>query len=200
MRPLPPDFPQFKLGPSFGQWWRIHSAENGPWWFASDSPERPAGGAGRFDLPKPHGSCYLGNYLDGVAAEVIRESDVPPKEAQEAANKRCLSVMPLDRWYALPIADFTSAAVEWFGAPTQISELDRADARPWAAAAHAAGFGGILYRLGEDPKKRLGLALFGRAGENVPPFQPPPALLPVGLQHELTDLFDGEHRGDPVLK
>jgi hypothetical protein len=131
---------------------------------------------------------------------VLRETGVTPKEAQETASKRRLSAMPLDRWYALPIADFTSAAVEWFGAPTQISELDRADARPWAAAAHAAGFGGILYRLREDPRRRLGLALFGSDGENAPEFQPPPSALPVRLQHELTDLFDGEHRGDPILK
>jgi hypothetical protein len=100
----------------------------------------------------------------------------------------------------VPITDFTSAAVEWFGAPTDVACLDRVRARPWAWAAHAAGFGGILYRLREDPKRRLGLALFGDAGENPPSFQPDGVSLPVGLQHELTDLFDGEYRGDPLLR
>jgi hypothetical protein len=58
----------------------------------------------------------------------------------------------------------------------------------------------VLYRLGEDPKRRLGLALFGRAGEHMPPSQPSAAPLPVGLQRELTELFVGEHRGDPLLR
>lgn len=199
--PLPPEFPRFKLRPSFGQWWRIHSAEHGPWWFSSaDDPIRPEQQINRFDLLAPYGSCYVGNYLDAAAAESMRTPGATPKQAQEAAARRRLSAMPLDRWYDVPIADFTSAAVEWFGAPTDVACLDRVRARPWSWAAHAAGFGGILYRLREDPKRRLGLALFCNAGEDPPSFQPDGVSLPVGLQHELTDLFDGEYRGDPLLR
>jgi RES domain-containing protein len=195
-------FPQFTLGRSFGQWWRIHGAANGPWWFSSaDAPGRDPATAGRFDLALPNGTLYLGNYLDASAAEALREPGVSAKAAQEAANSRRLSAMPLEAFHGKVIADFTSAVVDRFGAPVDIAMLERAQARPWAAAAHEAGFAGVLYRLKEDPKRRLGLALFGEAGAlPEPDRQAFPQPLPVGLRNELLDLFDGEYRGDPLPK
>jgi len=198
---LPAGFPQLKLGPGFGQWWRIHGQANGPWWFSSsDDPPRPAGQIGRFDLPKPDGTCYVAAYLDAAAAESLRQPGVSDAEAQAAANTRRLSQMSLDRWHGQSIADFSSSAAKHFGAPDDIAALDRKDARAWALAAQRAGFRGILYRLREDPSSRLGLALFGPAGEHGPPGQPDPQPLPVGLRRELWDLFDGDYRGDPLLK
>jgi hypothetical protein len=199
---LDPGFPHFILGPSFGQWWKVHSADYGPWWFASsDVAGRDPTTVGRFDLPLPQGTLYVGNYLDASASEALRTTGVEAREAQEAANKRRLSAMPLDQFHGKKIADFTSAAVDRFGAPLDIAALSRSDARPWASMAHRSGFAGILYRLREDPKRRLGLALFAESGTSPEPAnQPFPQPLPVGLRHELLDLFDGEYRGDPVLK
>ena len=184
---------------SFGQWWRVHSAGRGAWWFSSsDDPARPEVQIGRFDLRLPFGTCYLGAYLAGAASESLRESGVDAPAAQRAANARCLSQMPLDRWYGERIADFTAPEIDSQGAPTDIAALARSDARPWAEAAHDAGFSGILYRLREDPAHRLGLALFHHAGEHAPPNLVAPVGLVVGLRHELQDLFEGEFRGDPL--
>ena len=177
----------------------MHSAAHGAWWFSScDHPARAEPQIGRFDLPTPFGTCYLGAYLAGSASESLREADVDAAAAQLAANARHLSQMPLDRWYGKPIADFTSREAERHGAPADIAALPRSEARPWARAACAVGFAGVLYRLREDPARRFGLALFGDAGEHPPPGTVAAVPLPVGLRHELEDLFEGEYRGDPL--
>jgi hypothetical protein len=108
--------------------------------------------------------------------------------------------MPLDRWFGERIADFTSDAVKLFGLPADIASVDRGEARPFAVAALGAGFKGILYRLREDPQRRLGLALFWEGGEHPAIDQSPAVPIPVGLRNELRDLFDGEYRGDPLPK
>jgi hypothetical protein len=198
--PLDPDFPCVSLAPSSGHWWRVHGAEYGPWWFASsDRAGRAANEIGRFDLPQPWGTCYVGSYLAAVTAEAMRVSGVDAKAAQEAASRRRLSQMPLDHWHGKKIADFTAVAVEQFGAPADIGALDRSEARPWAMAALNGGFHGMLFSLHEDPERREGLALLGCAGLGHPPDnQPPPVRLPVGLGHEVQELFDGEFRGDAL--
>lgn len=75
---------------------RIHRYRRSPWWFASD-------GAGRFDLPVPHGTCYLA--VDPVAAllEVARGLTILSQDF--LARRRLASA-------ALPeetnLADFTA--------------------------------------------------------------------------------------------
>ena len=199
--PLLPEFPTVVPDATWGQWWRIHNALKGPWWFSSsDTPIRDEHEIGRFDLPTPYGTCHLAEDLVAGSAESLREQGVTPAQAQVAANEKSLSQMSLDRWYGTPIADFTTSTVSQYGAPTRISALDRADARPWALAAQRGGFQGILYRLREDPKHRRGLALFYKACEHEPPIQPYPQPIVVGMRNDLLDLFDGEYRGDPILK
>jgi hypothetical protein len=56
---LPPDFPHVTVDASWYQWWRVHGAGNGAWFFASDDAARDPKSVGRFDLPAPHGTCYL---------------------------------------------------------------------------------------------------------------------------------------------
>ena len=89
--------------------------------------------------------------------------DLTPVEVQAAAAQRHMSAMALEQWCGRPIADFTSARLTELGVPL-LREISRAEARPWAEAAHAAGFDGILYALRRDPEHRPGLALFGKAG------------------------------------
>jgi RES domain len=186
---------------SCGQWWRIHDAANGAWWFASsDSPARAEHDIGRFDLPAPDGTCYLAEDLAAGGAESLREVGVTAAQAQRAANERNLSQMPLDRWYGKRIADFTAPTIRRHGLPVDIAALDRSVARPWALAARRGGFYGILYRLREDPERRRGLALFHDAGEYAPVDQPFPQPIVVGIRHDLVALFDGEYRGDPLFK
>lgn len=171
-----------------------HSAEK------TKTVSRDAVNVGRFDLAAPHGTLYVGDHLGGVAPEAVREPDVTAAESQRAYNDRRLSAMPLDRFYGTRIADFTSGAVRYFSVPVGVASLTRAEARPWARAAHAGGFGGILYRLRDDPERRLGLALFGDAGPaDAPDTQPFPQPLPVGLRQEVLRLFEGGYRGDPLV-
>jgi hypothetical protein len=202
-------FPTVLIDSSWGRWWRIHSNQYGPWFFAScDAAARAAPSIGRFDLPLPEGTCYLGEDLGATLPESMREPNITAADSQMAANARHLSSMPLDRWYGRPIADFTSPGAASHGAPADVAAITRAQGREGALAARAAGFHGILYRLGQDPglldpstgavERRRGLALFGNAGDNPPAAQPPPSGLPAGLRNEVLALFNGEYRGDPL--
>jgi hypothetical protein len=195
------DFPSRVIDASWGQWWRIHREELGPWWFeSSDRPGRTPADIGRFDLPLPNGTCYLGSDIGGVSPEVLRERDVSATNAQAAASKRRLSQMPLDWCFGKRVADFTADGLAALGAPADVGALSRADARPWTAAARSSGYSGILFRLHADPQRRRGLALFGPAGErDLLPDQPPGTPLTVGQQHELQDLFGAAWSGDDPL-
>src|SRR5579864_5120333 len=71
---LPPTFPSVVPDLCWGHWWRIHDERYGPWWFASfDDPPHGDDEIGRFDLPRPDGTCYLSENLAGAAAENLRE-------------------------------------------------------------------------------------------------------------------------------
>ncbi|HEY1566942.1 MAG TPA: RES family NAD+ phosphorylase [Solirubrobacteraceae bacterium] len=193
------EFPLTIVSAGWGRWWRVHSKDYGPWFYASDDSERDPESIGRFDLPKPHGTLYVGEYIPGTAPEAVREADVAAAESQAAYNARRLSALPLDAYHGLAVADFTSSSVARFGAPADIAALPRSEARPWARAAHEGQFHGILYRLREDPKRRRGLALFGDGGPADPPRgQQDPWELPTGLRNEMHTLFEGEYRGDPI--
>lgn len=117
---------------------------------------------------------------------------------QLAANDRHLSQMPLDRWYGKPIADFTSREAERHGARPTSPHCPEARQDPGRRRPGDVSFAGVLYRLREDPARRVGLALFGDVGEHPPPGVVATVPLPVGLRHELEDLFEGEYRGDPL--
>jgi hypothetical protein len=137
------DFPSINVDVLLGDWWRIHSDGYGPWRFSScDLPIREEVDIGRFDLLHPHGTCYLGAYPLGAAAEIFREAGVEAPAAQRAADARRLSQMSLKRWSGERFADFTSRQTVLQGAPEDIAGLTRAEARPWAQAAHEAGFKG----------------------------------------------------------
>ena len=77
--------------------------------------------------------------------------------------------------------------------------LDRDQARARAEPARRGGFAGLLWRLRDDPQRRLGMALFGPVGApaRVPPHQPAQQPQPVGPRHELTDLFNGSTEARP---
>lgn len=198
-RILPVAFPHIVLDSKCGQWFRVHQDGLSAWFFASDDPARRVlSSIGRFDLPLPHGTCYLSDQPVTGLAEHVRADGVTPAESQAAINKRCLSQMPLDRWFGHKIADMTSPfMLDGLSCVVDVTAISRAEARLWAVAAHRAGFGGILYRLREDPERRRGLALFAEAGEaefaNAVAAQP----VVVGARRELHDLLG--YRGDDPL-
>jgi hypothetical protein len=191
---LPYGFPSSIPDPSWGHWWRIHWKEHTPWFFASDDGERPEPNVGRFDLPLALGTCYVTvEPLSGMA-EHLRTPDVSAPEAQISANQRALSAMPLNPWFGKRLADFASPDVVESGGPADVALLSRTEGRRWALAAQATGYSGIRYRLGQDPCRRLGLALFCAHGHSDLPFHSTVAL-PVRPRNELLALF-GTYRGD----
>jgi hypothetical protein len=191
---LPDDFPSSTPEHSWGHWWRIHWKEHDPWFFASDDGERSEPNVGRFDLPPPLGTCYVTEQPLPGMAEHLRTPDVPVRDAQISADQRALSAVPLNAWFGKPLADFASPDVAVRGGPADVALLTRAEGRGWALAAQHAGYAGIRYRLGQDPCRRLGLALFCAHGRSDLPFHSTVAL-PVRPRNELLALF-GTYRGD----
>jgi hypothetical protein len=187
-------FPSLIPDESCGHWWRIHWDDLGPWFFASDDGSRAESKVGRFDLPLPLGTCYVTEQPLPGLAEHLRTPDVSAREAQESANLRAMTAMPLNPWFGKPLADFASPSVSEHGGPPDVALLSRAEGRRWALAAREAGYYGIRYRLGQDPCRRIGLALFCKYGERDLPFHSTVAL-PVRPRNELLALF-GTYRGD----
>jgi hypothetical protein len=135
--------------------WRIHRRAASPWWFNSSCKQR-------FDLPPPHGTCYLAEWPLGSFVEVFRE---PRVVARADIDARALSRVRLPR--SVSVADATSRRARRFGITLEIGVSDDYElTQAWARALFKEGFGGIRYRLRHDPAGSLvGIALFGNAGE-----------------------------------
>ena len=191
---LPNEFPSVIPDESWGHRWRIHWEDRGPWFFASDDGSRDESKVGRFDLPLPLGTCYVTEQPLTGMAEHLRTPDVSAREAQLGANKRAMTAMPLNPWFGKPLADFASPSVAKYGGPADVALLSRADGRRWALAVREAGYYGIRYRLGQDPCRHIGLALFCRQGERDLSFHSTVPLT-VRPRNELLALF-GTYRGD----
>lgn len=155
-----------------GPWYRAHSdrhlsePDRGCWWFASYTP--PATGSGRFDLASPNGTCYLADdveaavrerlgskwgtrrYLTPVALRGTVVSEVTP-------GVSVASVADTDNKNAVGFVTRELAS----GAPYNLTQRH-------AAAFHAAGFAGLLYRPRFTPGAVRALAVFGQEGPPNP--------------------------------
>ncbi len=135
---------------------RIHRADRESGFYSSD-------GSGRFDLPSPHGTCYLSEEPLASFAEVFREAAVV---AEALLNAKVLSLVQLRDQVRL--ADVTTPFSRHFGVTGEIhASTAYGTTQAWAAALHRAGFNGIRYLARHDPCQSLpGIALFGLAGEH----------------------------------
>jgi hypothetical protein len=135
--------------------WRIHLRENGPGWFCSDLECR-------FDLPAPKGTCYLAEDPLGSFVEVFTDVTLV---AEGDVEQRRLSNLHVPK--TVRLADCTDAASRKFGSTGEIhTTIDYDLTQRWARAFVAAGFDGIRYFVRHDPaQRRVGIALFGAAGE-----------------------------------
>jgi RES domain len=133
---------------------RVTSSSLGPWWFSSDAH-------GRFDLPKPRGTCYLADDEVGALLEVLG-----PVVIVSPAWARRLSLWHLGLPDQCSAADTTVRAARGFGVTAELASITPYDLpQRWAAAFAASGHQGVRYRVRHDPGGTRALALFGVAGE-----------------------------------
>lgn len=132
---------------------------HGPWWFATRSDDPAA--AGRFDLQRPRGTCYLAD--DPVAAVVEKLTD--PDDLDRLVSRAELERVVvwsgrLDR--PPTVADTTARSSR---VPKELGTIVPFDLPwTWADALDAAARNGVLSWLRLDPTGSRGLAVFGPAG------------------------------------
>lgn len=150
------DFPS-RLLAAGARLFRIVRKGRGPWWFGSAMD-------GRFDLPEPHGTCYLA--ADPLAAllEIIGPERTGGLISPEFLSERRLRELQVPE--DIKAADVTSRRASQFGITAEIGTIvpyDRTQA--WARCFQEADFQGIVYWLRHDPARSEGIALFGLHGE-----------------------------------
>lgn len=142
--------------------WQLRDAGTGerrtPWFFSS----LPSAAAGRFDLPRPSGTCYFSDRRSGAWLEVFRGCGLVDRT--DVARRRLLTVVPIDEPPRL--ADLRSARAHRFGVTTDLlGGDDYAPTQRWAAALRDAGFAGVSSTVRHDPTLvARTVAVFGRSG------------------------------------
>lgn len=156
-QPTTPDdlaeFPAHTL-PAGTPLYRIHRAARSPWWYSSD-------GTGRFDLPAPHGTCYLAEEPLATLLEVARGLTLLSEEF--LSTRRLLTATLAAE---LRLADLTTPGAYRFGVTGEVATTtDYTGPQAWAAALYRAGFEGLRYHVRHDPRAELyGVARFRPAG------------------------------------
>lgn len=162
-------FPRWRLRPN-RRLYRAHTTGHSPWWFSS-------GPGGRFNLPEPHGTCYLA--FDAQTAlrerfghELVRQGIVTAETADRTAVSSL--AVPDGRY----LADTCARSASDFGMTREIGTLHTyALTCEWALALHVEMHRGIRYqtRFTTAPKANA-VALFESAGEHGWPTDPSPAV------------------------
>ncbi|WP_182349058.1 RES family NAD+ phosphorylase [Tomitella gaofuii] len=138
--------------------WRGHRRDRGPWWFSS--------AGGRFDLPTPHGTCYLGYDEQTAVRETIGNTLAAGQIiTAEFAAGRVVSALQLPS--PITAADTCHHDAVQYGLTRELCTTTPYDIpQQWAAAFFEAGHGGIQYQTrfttGTEPNA---VAVFGEAGE-----------------------------------
>lgn len=144
--------------------YRSTSAKNSPWWFGSD-------GSQRFDLEKPHGTCYLGTSIETAIRErgrerLLRTGILSPAFVAD------MNVYELRLPSAVRAANTSDRVAVRFGANRELGTVeDYAVSCGWAQALHAEGYEGVAYASRYTSGDQWNsLALFGAAGDAGWPF------------------------------
>lgn len=146
---------------------RAHSTDRGPWWFSSS-------GEGRFDIPAPHGTCYLADSPVSALRErlgtVLGESPAVPSSLLEEAVVSALSVPG-----EVLLADLESAAASRFGVTRELGTMvPYAVPQAWARGFHEAAHGGVRYAPRFSTGDTSSYAVFGPAGATAWPVDDSP--------------------------
>lgn len=150
------EFPS-RLLPAGFRVFRVVRKGKGPWWFGSTLE-------GRFDLPEPHGTCYLAVEPLAALLELLGpERTGGVVAAGFFAERRVRELQVPDE---ITAADVTSRRASGFGVTAEIGTLvPYGRPQAWALRLHQANFQGIVYWLRHDPARSEGVALFGPHGE-----------------------------------
>jgi len=137
--------------------WRVVRKGRGPWWFGSSMK-------GRFDLPEPHGTCYVA--VDPLSALL---ETVGPERRGGAVSARFFEDRRIRRLH-LPrsrsVADLRSRKAVGYGVTAEIGTIVPYELpQSWARKLHEAGAEGLGYWLRHDPARSEGYSLFDRHGE-----------------------------------
>lgn len=134
--------------------WRAHTSARDPWWFSS--------AGGRFDLPAPHGTCYMASDTTAAVRERLGETLAAARRISgDDADRMVVSYLH----FSADLADTTSNECAEFGVTRELGTITPyALPQRWAAALFDAGFGGVRCWLRSSPGNSCATALFGDAG------------------------------------
>ena len=146
---------------------RAHTAAYGPWWFGSD-------GDGRFDVPRPRGTCYLASSAVVALRErlgvVLGARPVVPASLLDDVVVSTLH-LPEER----EVADIESQDATRFGVTRELETMvPYAVPQAWARAFDAAGVGGVSYGPRFTTGETASCGIFGPAGAADWPVDPEP--------------------------
>jgi len=138
---------------------RVVRTKKGPWWFSSNM-------GGRFDLPEPHGTCYVATEDLAALLEYVGPLLQAGIVAAGTLQNRRLRSLALPQKYRL--ADATARRAASFLTGEIHTMTPYTTPQRWAAAFHEAGFEGIRFFVRHDPSRTAqGYALFGKHGERT---------------------------------
>lgn len=160
------DFPSLTPGP--GQWfraftWRDGEPDGGCWYYAS-VPATDGGPGGRFDLRHPDGTCYWASSELAAARERLgRPGSVVAHDEVDGVRVAHAIVDPGR------VADLLHRDAALHGVTQELSaSVPYVLSQQWAAAFHAAAFGGVRYQPRFTTERAQTLASFGPAGRPAP--------------------------------
>lgn len=131
--------------------------------FFSPAPDDPDDG-GRFDLPSPHGCCYLGLSVVAAWLEVFRSTTLV--DIQDVRSRRlCIAAAG-----SVPTADLLSPTCRVFGITGEIHVTDDYRLpREWSNQLFRAGFKALRYKARHDPSlEHRSVALMDKEGAHTP--------------------------------
>lgn len=154
-------FPRQRIEPD-RKLWRAVKASNphpiGAWWFAS--------GGGRFDLPKPMGTCYVATDMKAAIRErlgrVFSAAKLLPPQLMHD-----MEVAELHLPHRVEVADTGHESAADFGAIRELGSVTGSYEKTgrWAVAFQQAAFGGVLYEPRFSSRaEATALGIFDKAG------------------------------------
>jgi len=149
-------FPARRLR-SGSRWHRQHRRTDGAWWFGSS-------GQGRFDLPEPHGTCYLASsptaaVRERIGPDLLSHGWVPAS----VLTGRVVSALHLRK--ATRAADLDNGEAAPYLVTRELPVMTPYDVpQAWARVLHRDGFHAVVAGLRFSTGDSTGLALFGDAG------------------------------------